>query len=150
MVSVGTQYSLDLTFDFVFSVTTGVPFRPSLKDIRDFKCGLFNVSWESPTFDSGGGPITAYRVQVRMENEDWRNCSSSSESRSCLFRGLVKKAKYYVRVQAINRIGPSDWSNGSFVAEFSGIFAVVTIIQHQNKSNLNQSRKIAKLSNTQI
>lgn len=95
---------------------------------------MFNVSWESPTFDSGGGPIITYRAQVRMENEDWRNCMTSSESRSCLFRGLVKEAKYYVRVQAINRIGPSDWSNGSFVAGYSGILAVVVkIIQYQKK-----------------
>ncbi|KAL9972466.1 hypothetical protein ACROYT_G018772 [Oculina patagonica] len=112
----------DFNEDSMVSVSTekGVSFTPLLNDVKDKNCGVFNVSWESPASDSGGGPITAYQAQVRMEHEDWHSCSTSSESRSCLFGGLVNKAKYYVRVQAINRKGPSDWFNGSFEAEYTG------------------------------
>lgn len=99
----------------------GVPFTPSLKDVIDDKCGRYNVSWEKPTSDSGGGPITAYRAQVRMQSEDsWRDCTTSVEKRSCVFKGLVNESKYHVRVQAINRKGPSDWYYGSFDAVYTG------------------------------
>ena len=37
-----------------------------------------------------------------------------------MFRGLVKKSKYHVRVLAINRKGPSDWYYGSFDATYAG------------------------------
>lgn len=98
-----------------------------LQDVKDEKCGVFNASWESLTTDSGGGPITAYRAQVQMEHKDWHNCTASSESRSCLFRGLVNKGEYRVRVQAINRKGPSDWFNGSFEADsYTGMLVTVT------------------------
>ncbi|KAL9972475.1 hypothetical protein ACROYT_G018783 [Oculina patagonica] len=127
----------DFDEDSMVSVSTenGVPFRPSLEDVEDFNCGVFNVSWKSPASDSGGGPITAYQAQVRMEHEDWRNCTTSSETKSCSFSGLVKEAKYYVRVQAINRKGPSDWSNTSFVADFTGPPEPPEILNNETEAN---------------
>ena len=95
-----------------------------LKDVKYENCGVLNVSWESPTVDSGGGPVTAYRAQVLMGNEARDNCTTSWVSRSCLFRGLVNEANYRVRVQAINRKGEGDWFIGSFGTEYAGIFAV--------------------------
>lgn len=92
-----------------------------LKDVIDNKCGEYHVSWEKPIYDSGGGPITSYRAQVQMQSEDsWRDCTTSLEKRSCVFRGLVKESKYHVRVLAINRKGLSDWYNGSFDANYAG------------------------------
>ncbi|XP_078371879.1 receptor-type tyrosine-protein phosphatase F-like isoform X3 [Oculina patagonica] len=127
----------DFDEDSMVSVSTekaGVPFKPSLKDVEDSKCGVFNVSWESPASDSGGGPITAYQAQVRMEHEDWHNCKTSSKIRSCLFTGLVNEAKYYVRVQAINRKGPSDWFNESIVADYTGPPEPPEIINNEAKA----------------
>lgn len=98
-----------------------------LKDVKDAKCGEFNVSWEKPASNSGGGPITAYRVQVQMEHGDWLNCTTSSENRSCLFRDLVNEAKYNVRIQAIKMKGPSEWFHGSFEADYSGKKETITI-----------------------
>ena len=97
---------------------------------------MFNVTWESPTFDSGGGPITAFQTQVRIEQGGWRNCTTSSETRNCLFKGLVNEAEYHVRIQAINRKGPSDWSDASFVADYTGILvATVATVLVKLKSN---------------
>ena len=108
-----------LSIGFLF--TPGVPFKPFLQDVIDVKCGEYNASWETPAFDSGGGPTTAYQAQVRMQSEDWwRDCTTSLEKRSCVFRGLVNQTKYHVRVQAINRKGPSDWYYGSFDAVYAG------------------------------
>lgn len=110
------MYILGLIF---FNLTPGVPFKPSLKDVEEKNCGIY-VTWESPPFESGGGPITGYQAQVQMQHDDWYNCTTSSRERTCLIEGLVNQAKYYVRVQAINRKGPSDWINGFIEASFTG------------------------------
>ena len=99
----------------------GVPFKPMLKDVRDKKCGAFEVTWEPPSFESGGGPITSYEAQVRIENVTWRNCSTTSINRRYLFEGLVKDAKYLVRVRALNKKGQSEWSGGPLSVGFSGM-----------------------------
>ena len=56
-----------------------------------------------------------------MDNKTWHNCTTNSEGRSCLFKGLLKKTKYHVRVQAFNTKGASDWSYGFISAGLSGM-----------------------------
>ena len=102
-----------------FSV--GVPFKPLLKDTEVKECGVFNVSWDPPSSESGGGPVTRYQAQVQIEHESWSNCTTTPVKRSCLFKGLLKKGKYFVRVRALNLRGPSDWSKGYTLSDFSGM-----------------------------
>lgn len=93
-------------------------------DIKQY-CG-FDVLWEPPAFNSGGGSITGYLAEVAMDNKTWHNCKTNSEGRSCLVKGLFKKAKYHVRVQAFNTKGASDWSYGFISAGLSGMLQTHT------------------------
>ena len=84
-------------------------------------CGVFDVSWDPPSSESVDRPVTGYQIQVGMDNYSWNNCTTTPEKHSCLFKGLLKKGKYYVRVRAFNKKGPSDWSKGLIAASFSGM-----------------------------
>lgn len=85
---------------------------------------MFDVIWEPPSSESGGGPVTSYQAQVRIGNETWRNCTTTAEERSCLFEGLVKETKYHARVRAVNVNGPSNWSEGPIEADYAGILSI--------------------------
>lgn len=103
----------------------GVPFKPLIKDVKDKKCGVYIVTWKPPSSESGGGPVTSYQAQVRKEQEAWQNCSTNStQPHSCVFGGLDKKARYRVRVRALNIRGASDWSCGPMSLAFSGTASI--------------------------
>ena len=98
----------------------GVPFKPLLKDIIEKQCGMFEVIWKPPLFDSGGGPVTGFQVQIKAKDENWRNCTMFPTNQSCLFKELMSETKYDIRVQALNEKGSSDWKKGSTKTGFIG------------------------------
>ncbi|XP_073254411.1 uncharacterized protein [Porites lutea] len=107
----------DFDEDSVLTVFTdkGKPRTPLLKDIVPEKCGVVNVSWDPPPDESKSRPVASYEAEVGLDNYTWNNCMTTSEKRSCQFRGLLKAGKYPVRVRALNTQGPSLWSKG-FIA----------------------------------
>ena len=110
--------------------------KPTLKDVKEENCGDYIVSWEPSTKETGGGPVTGFQAQVRMENEAWHNCTASSEKRSCLFKGLVNETKYFVRIRAINSKGPSDWIDGLIEAGYRGIILKIIFNSYYNLLNV--------------
>jgi len=91
----------------------GVPFKPLLKNVVEKQCGEFVIIWRPPFEESGGGPVTDFRVQMRKRDEAWRNCSTFLTDHSCSFKDLLSETEYDFRVQAINQKGASDWTYGS-------------------------------------
>lgn len=121
-----------------------------LKDVEIKQCGVFDVLWEPPAFNSGGGSIKGYLAEVAMDNKTWHNCTTNSEGRSCLFKGLFKKTKYHVRVQAFNTKGASDWSYGFISAGLSGMLqthiqSLICIRAVINGEDLVNSRCIKRM-----
>lgn len=92
-----------------------------LKDIVPEKCGVVNVSWDPPPDESKSRPVASYEAEVGLDNYTWNNCITTSEKRSCQFRGLLKATKYTVRVRALNLQGPSLWSKGFIALNASGM-----------------------------
>ncbi len=64
------------------------------------------MSWEPPS-DSGGAPILYYNVKER------RGAQQRCDTNTCVFRKLKNGGRYSFRVQAVNRVGPGEWSNES-------------------------------------
>ncbi|KAJ7385105.1 hypothetical protein OS493_017473 [Desmophyllum pertusum] len=87
----------------------GVPFKPSLTDVKEHQCGVFEVFWKPSPFESGGGPVTDFHVQLRNRGDEWRNCTNFLTKESCLFNVLKSRTFYDIRVQAVNQKGSSDW-----------------------------------------
>ena len=70
------------------------------------------MSWAPPD-DDGGAPILYYEVK-----EERKGSTQKCETNECVFRNLVKNGSgnYYFRVRAVNRVGPSDYSDLSKTA----------------------------------
>ena len=72
------------------------------------------VSWGPSSFDSGGGLVTDFQVQMRKQDGNWRNCSNFLPNNTCLFHGLLidkNDARIDVRLRAANKKGFSEWTN---------------------------------------
>ena len=68
------------------------------------------VDWEQP--DSNGSPITDYVVEYRRSGADdgWNDWHHNGTATATTIDGLRSETSYHVRVQAVNAIGPSQWS----------------------------------------
>ncbi|CAH3046336.1 unnamed protein product [Pocillopora meandrina] len=92
----------------------GKPFKPSTTKVEPKECGEVEVSWGPPSFDSGGGLVTDFQVQMRKQGGNWRNCSNFLPNNTCLFHGLLidkNDARIDVRLRAANKKGFSEWTN---------------------------------------
>ena len=65
------------------------------------------MGWAPPD-DDGGAPILYYMVR-----EEKTGAKQRCDTNECVFRKLKTGGNYSFRVQAINRVGASDWSNVS-------------------------------------
>ena len=64
------------------------------------------MSWQQPS-DDGGAPILYYNVEER------RGAQQRCDTNTCVFRKLTNGSRYSFRVQAVNRVGPGEWSEES-------------------------------------
>ena len=79
------------------------------------KKGVIRVTWKAPT-ETGGAPITAYKVEVRKGKGAWTVAKPAVKAKAnpkTTVRKLDSKAKYKVRVSAINSAGTSKASKPS-------------------------------------
>ena len=90
----------------------GVPLKQEPPGVKKKPCGAFQVTWNPPSLDSGGGPLTGYQFQLKLRkgNGGWRNCTAFFSNHSCLFTNLRSKTEYDVRVRAFNQNGSSQWA----------------------------------------
>ena len=65
------------------------------------------MSWEPPS-DDGGAPILYYNVKEQRKGAQQR-----CDTNTCVFRKLKNGGSYSFRVQAVNRVGPGEWSEES-------------------------------------
>ena len=109
----------------------GVPFKPSLTDVKEHQCGVFEVFWKPSPFESGGGPVTDFHVQLRNRDDEWRNCTNFVTNGSCLFNVLLSQTDhaYYIRIQAVNQKGSSDWRTET----------KTTVVIGRNKTSLGRN-----------
>ena len=68
------------------------------------------MSWEPPS-DDGGAPILYYNVKEQRKGAQQR-----CDTNTCVFRKLKNGGSYSFRVQAVNRVGPGEWSEESVQA----------------------------------
>ncbi|GAB3023932.1 Ig-like domain-containing protein [Nocardioides flavus (ex Wang et al. 2016)] len=73
--------------------------------------GAIKMSWRPPD-DDGGAPITHYVVR-----EERRGTTQRCDTNECVFRKLRTGGRYSFRVQAVNRVGGSEWSELSRSAQ---------------------------------
>lgn len=81
------------------------------------------ISWRRSYSDSGGGSVTDFQVQIRMQGGDWRNCSHFLSNDTCFFNGLLtdnNETPINIRVRALNRMGFSNWTNRTFFIDRVG------------------------------
>ena len=85
--------------------TPATPLSPRLSsEVR-----ALNASWSAP--DGNGAEIDDYDVQFRPAGSGaWIDWPHDGTSRQARIIGLTQGTTYQVRVQALNRIGPSGWS----------------------------------------
>lgn len=94
-------------FWFIFS--KGVPLQPKWIKVIEKQCGKFEVTWSPDTLDSGGGPPSAFQVQISDQTGQWVNCTNFLPNNSCLFKDLQSETEYDIQVRAINQKGPGEW-----------------------------------------
>lgn len=73
--------------------------------------GTVEMAWAPPA-DDGGAPILYYTVREEKSGDKQR-----CDTNECVFRNLEEKRNYTFRVQAVNRVGASDWSGLSKTAQ---------------------------------
>jgi hypothetical protein len=73
--------------------------------------GAIKMSWAPPD-DDGGAPILHYVVR-----EERRGATQRCDTNECVFRKLKTGGRYSFRVQAVNRVGASEWSDLSRSAQ---------------------------------
>ncbi|CAH3188381.1 unnamed protein product, partial [Porites evermanni] len=111
-----------------------VPFQLKTLGVKKKPCGAFEVTWNPPTLDSGGGPLTGYQVQLKLtENGGWRNCTAFSSNHSCLFKDLRNKTRYQIRVRAFNKKGPGQWADIFETTDLIGPPDVSEIINNETE-----------------
>lgn len=89
--------------------TPSPPGEPRPYPVSD-EVGTIKMSWEPPD-DDGGAPILYYEVK-----EERTGTSQRCETNECVFRKLKAGGNYSFRVRAVNRVGPSDYSDLSRTA----------------------------------
>ena len=81
------------------------------------------MTWNPPSPDSGGDPLTAYQVQLVAfgnEGSGWSNCTASVSRHSCLCTDLRSETVYTIRVRAFNKKGPGPWACTSEATDLIG------------------------------
>lgn len=73
--------------------------------------GTVKMSWKPPD-DDGGAPILYYVVR-----EEKKQTTQRCDTNECVFRNLKSAGRYSFRVQAVNRVGESEWSELSRSAQ---------------------------------
>ena len=86
--------------------TPSPPGEPRPYPLSD-EVGTIKMGWAPPD-DDGGAPILYYMVR-----EERTGAKQRCDTNECVFRKLKTGGNYSFRVQAINRVGASDWSNVS-------------------------------------
>lgn len=84
--------------------TPSPPGEPRPYTLSD-EVGTIKMGWAPPD-DDGGAPVTHYVVREERSG-DRQRCDTNE----CVFRRLKTGGNYSFRVQAVNRVGGSDWSN---------------------------------------
>ena len=105
--------SLIFHFKTHYIFIIGVPLKQKPPGVKKRPCGVFVVTWNPPSHDSGGGPLTGYQVQLRLlggESGGWRNCTAFVSNHTCLFTDLRSETKYLILVRAFNKKGPGQWA----------------------------------------
>ena len=113
----------------------GVPLKQERPGVHKRPCGAFEVTWNPPSLDSGGGPLTGYQVQLRTnklggESGDWRNCTAFVSSHSCLFKNLRSTTLYDIRVRAFNKKGPGQWAYTSETTDIIGKYSILILMYY--------------------
>ena len=99
----------------VTPVNATVPGVPSFNIIRGDE--QLTISIGSP--DDGGSPITHFNVGWRDRNVGGIFNIFRSTGNTPIIGGLTNGVPYQVRVQAVNVVGPSDWSGVQFQRPFT-------------------------------
>ena len=79
--------------------------------------GSVTVTWEEPT-DTGGSPVTGYRVQWRAESELYHSSRQATVTPGAgddlrhEMTGLTNGTEYFVRVLAVNAVDDGEASDG--------------------------------------
>ena len=97
------------------------------------------IAWNPPT-NTGGSPITAYRIETSADGAFWSVLISNFTATSTAYRhtGLQPARQYYYRVFAINKAGRSPPSE------------VVTATTHADLPGVPERLAAAVISPTQI
>lgn len=66
-----------------------------------------DVTWVAPR-DTGGAPITGYKVQHSTDGTNWTTADVSASTLSYTISGLTNGTAYTVRVRTVNMTGTSD------------------------------------------
>jgi hypothetical protein len=90
--------------------TPSQPGEPRPYPVSD-EVGTIKMSWKPPD-DDGGAPITHYVVR-----EERKGTTQRCATNECVFRKLEAAGNYTFRVQAVNRVGASEWSGLSRSAQ---------------------------------
>lgn len=89
--------------------TPSPPGEPRPYPLSD-EVGTIKMGWAPPD-DDGGAPLLYYVVR-----EERSGTKQRCDTNECVFRKLKTGGNYSFRVQAVNRVGGSDWSNLSRTA----------------------------------
>ena len=110
----------------------GVPLKQEPPGVKKKPCGAFQVTWNPPSLDSGGGPLTGYQVQLKLreENGGWRNCTAFLSNHSCLFTDLRSETEYDIRVRAFNQKGPGQWAYTLETTDFIGKSFILILLYY--------------------
>ncbi|MBD3944595.1 Ig-like domain-containing protein [Nocardioides ganghwensis] len=93
----------DARIQFQVIGTPSQPGEPRPYPVSD-EVGTIKMSWKPPD-DDGGAPITHYVVR-----EERKGATQRCATNECVFRKLDAAGNYSFRVQAVNRVGASEWS----------------------------------------
>ena len=125
--------SLIFHFKTHYIFIIGVPLKQKPPGVKKRPCGVFVVTWNPPSHDSGGGPLTGYQVQLRSsraERGGWRNCTVFLLRHICLFKDLRSETSYEIRVRAFNKKGPGQWAYTSETTDLIGKSFILILLYY--------------------
>ncbi|MDE0076144.1 MAG: fibronectin type III domain-containing protein [Caldilineaceae bacterium] len=94
----------------VVTQSTADPTAPAATNVRA-TAGANNILLEWDVPDDGGAAITGYKVQVSGDGSTWSDLATLGASQTSYdHTGLTPGTMNYYRVQAMNSIGDSAWS----------------------------------------
>ena len=111
----------------------GVPLQQEPPGVKQRQCGVFEVIWNPPSLDSGGGPLTGYQVQLSTlggGSGGWRNCTTFVSNHSCLFTDLSSETRYLIRVRAFNMKGPGQWAETPKKTDLIGKYYILILLYY--------------------